>query len=366
MPQIIASKSELEKREFSSLAPYAVFSSKSRGRDFPETEDNTRTAFQRDRDRIVHSKPFRRLSGKTQVFVATYGDHFRDRLTHTLEVAQISRGIARNLRLNEDLCEAIALAHDLGHTPFGHAGEETLNGIMQGFGMHFEHNEQSRRIVERLEKQFPDFDGLNLTHEVRQGLTKHQTVYDQPAREFRGKTLEAQIVDIADEIAYHNHDLDDGLRSELFDLKDLMKLDLWREALRAVYKKYGKGLDPVVLRHRTVSHLMSMMIGDVLETASKNLRRRILKVCFSAGFKKKIGQLRKFLWDRMYNSPQVARYSKRGQCIIKRLFWRLYKNPELMPKSFCERIDAPDPLHVVVKDYVAGCTDAYALSQMQT
>lgn len=373
---MIATKQKLEQRERITLAPYAVKSSQSRGRAFSEKKDPTRTDFQRDRDRIIHSKAFRRLSGKTQVFVATYGDHFRDRLSHTLEVAQVARDLARNLRLNEDLCEAIALAHDLGHTPFGHAGEFTLNEIMEQFGRHFEHNEQSKRIVEVLEKQFPHFDGLNLMYEVRQGLAKHQTLYDQRTKKIVGKTLEAQVVDLADEIAYHNHDLDDGLRSALFSLKELEKLAIWREALEAVYKKYGrpsrKKLDPVILRHRVVSYLISLMINDVLETTQKNLRQGFIRnladvlkckknlIHFSAGFEKKVKQLRKFLWERMYQSPQVLKHSSRGQRILKNLFWRFYKNPKLLPKRFWERIGKSDPLEIVVKDYVAGCTDRYA------
>lgn len=369
---MIAIKRQLEARESKILSPYAVKSAESQGREFPEKADPTRTEFQRDRDRIIHSKSFRRLSGKTQVFVATYGDHFRDRLSHTLEVAQVARDLARNLQLNEDLCEAVALAHDLGHTPFGHAGEFTLNEIMQEFDLHFEHNEQSKRIVEVLEKQFPNFDGLNLTYEVRQGLAKHQTLYDQRTKKIMGKTLEAQVVDLADEIAYHNHDLDDGLRSALFSLKELQKLPLWNGALEAVHKKYGRKLDAVVLRHRVVSCLVSLMIGDVLQTAQKRLQKGkirsladVLKckkslIGFSAGFEKKVMQLRKFLWERMYQSPQVLKHSRRGQRILKNLFWRLYKEPKLLPKRFWERIGKPDPLEVIVKDYVAGCTDQYA------
>lgn len=371
---VTASKKDFEKMECKNLAPYAVKSSRSLGREFPETEDLSRSAFQRDRDRIIHSKPFRRLSGKTQVFVATYGDHFRDRLTHTLEVAQIARDLARNLRLNEDLVESIALAHDLGHTPFGHAGETALDKIMRKFGLRFEHNEQSKRIVEKLEKQFPNFDGLNLTHEVRQGLAKHQTIYDQNDKKIKGKTLEAQVADIADEIAYHNHDLDDGLRSKLFNFKDLQRIVLWREADKKVYKKYGKISDPVILRHRIVSQIFSFMAEDVLKTAAQNIARYKTKtkiICFSADFGGKVKQLRRFLWDKMYNSAQVKRHSRRGQKIIEKLFQRLYKSPKLMPKSFWGRIAATESeavlspsyrvaLATVVKDYVAGCTDAYA------
>lgn len=354
------------------LASYAVKSANSAGRKYKEQEDKTRTAFQRDKDRIIHSKPFRRLSGKTQVFVATYGDHFRDRMTHTLEVSQVARGLARSLKLNEDLCEAIALAHDIGHTPFGHAGEYVLNAIMQKFGGRFEHNEQSKRIVEELEKQFPDFNGLNLAHETLQGLAKHQTIYDQRTKRITGKTLEAQVVDIADEIAYHNHDLDDGLRSLLFSLNDVRRLTLWREAEHAVKEKYGLINDKQILRHRVISHLISMMILDVVKTAARNIsvmRIRTLAdvysqknnaVTFSTAFQKKIKRLRAFLWNKMYQSPQVLKLSKRGQRIIKGLFWIFYKKPRLMPSAFYGRIDAPDALHAVVKDYIAGMTDKYA------
>lgn len=373
----IVTKNQLEKKEAGILASYAVQSANSAGRQFPEPEDLTRTAFQRDRDRIIHSKAFRRLSGKTQVFVATYGDHFRDRLSHSLEVAQVARDLCRNLALNEDLAEAIALAHDLGHTPFGHAGEYTMNEIMQKFGQHFEHNEQSKRIVEILEKQFPDFDGLNLTCEVRQGLAKHQTLYDQKTKKITGKTLEAQAVDIADEIAYHNHDLDDGLRSELFTFHHVKDLTLWRDAERAVREKYGKIESPTVLRHRTVSNLISLMIHDVLDETIREikhmrihslaevLRQKKNLISFSPSFFKKVKQLRKFLWKAMYQSPKVLKHSRRGQKILKNLFWLFYRKPQLMPRHFYERIESEDLLEVVVKDYVAGMTDEYAREKLE-
>lgn len=371
MKQIILKKG-FENRERKLLAPYAVFSAKSAGREFEEPEDPTRTAFQRDRDRIIHSKAFRRLSGKTQVFVATYGDHFRDRLSHTLEVAQVARDLCRNLTLNEDLAEAIALAHDLGHTPFAHAGEHVLNELMQKFGSRFEHNEQSKRIVEKLEKQFPHFDGLNLTYEVRQGLAKHQTLYDQRTKKITGKTLEAQIVDIADEIAYHNHDLDDGLRSALFIMADLMRLPLLKTVRARVQKKYGTIKNPTVLRNRVISNLISLMILDVLKTTVTNIKKHTVRslddvlkqeknlVSFSPSFQKKVQQLRDFLWNHMYQSGKVLYHSHRGQRILKKLFWLFYKRPRLMPRHFYERIEVQDPLAIVVKDYVAGLTDCYA------
>lgn len=378
MPPLIALRKKLEINEKRILAPYALLGSQSRGRFFPEPEDDSRTLFQRDRDRIIHSKAFRRLSGKTQVFVATYGDHFRDRLSHTLEVAQVARDLARNLQLNEDVCEAVALAHDLGHPPFGHAGEHTLNEIMEKFGSHFEHNEQSKRIVEKLEQQFPNFEGLNLTYEVLQGLAKHQTLYDQRTKKITGKTLEAQVVDLADEIAYHNHDLDDGLRSELFTFKDLRRVKLWQEAEDLVYKKYNKKsahkIDPVILRHRTVSRLISLMMHDLLKNTVNAIKKHRIKtmknvlaepkniVGFSPRFGKKVSELRTFLWNHMYQSSRVVALSKRGQAILKRLFLKLYHHPELLPPAFCERIKAPhrERLEIVVKDYVAGCTDQFA------
>lgn len=368
----MASKKELERSERRMLASYAVCSSETVGREIPEPVDQTRTEFQRDRDRIIHSKAFRRLSGKTQVFVATYGDHFRDRLTHTLEVAQVARDLARNLRLNEDLCEAIALAHDLGHPPFAHAGQDTLNEIMHEFGDHFEHNEQSKRIVELLEKQFPNFDGLNLTYEVRQGLAKHQTIYDQKGKEISGKTLEAQVVDLADEIAYHNHDLDDGIRSGLFGFRHLAKLELWEESLEDVRKKYGKNLDTVMLRHRVVSHLVSLMIHDMLRETDRRLSKfrigslaQVLShpenlVKFSPHFEQKLRQLRRFLWDHMYQSQKVLKHTHRGQAVLRTLFKKLYKKPSLLPPRFRARIKKRELLHIVVKDYVAGCTDQFA------
>ncbi|MEK7171275.1 MAG: hypothetical protein AAB739_00035, partial [Patescibacteria group bacterium] len=216
--------------------------------------------------------------------------------------------------------------------------------------------------------QFPNFDGLNLTHEVRQGLAKHQTIYDQNDKKIEGKTLEAQVADIADEIAYHNHDLDDGLRSKLFNFKDLQRLALWKEAEKKVYKKYGEISNPVILRHRIVSQIFSFMAENVLKTAARNKGRT---VCFSADFGRSVKQLRQFLWNKMYNSPQVKKHSRRGQKIIEKLFQKLYKNPKLMPKSFWGRMTVTGSsailspsyrvaLATVVKDYVAGCTDAYA------
>src|SRR5512145_700461 len=237
-------REELEQRERETLAPYAQFSADTRGRRYPEDPPEWRTHYQRDRDRVIHSRAFRRLEYKTQVFLNGSGDHLRTRLTHTIEVSAIARNIARALRLNEDLCETIALAHDLGHSPFGHKGETVLSKLMKGHGG-FEHNRQSLRIVEELEQKYPGIPGLNLTWEVREGLVKHYTAYDHPSKskgfDAKSSSLEAQVANLADEITYYSHDLDDGLDSGLLSEKKLCKdVRLWNEAARRIKKDYGE------------------------------------------------------------------------------------------------------------------------------
>lgn len=347
------------------LASYAV--KKSTGREYSEKEDPFRSPFERDRQRIIHSKAFRRLSGKTQVFVATFGDHYRDRLSHTLEVAQIARDIARRLHVNEDLAEAIALAHDLGHPPFAHAGEEELNRIMKKFDSHFEHNEQSKRVVETREDRYPNFRGLNLTYEVREGLAKHQTHYDQRGRKISAKTLEAQVADLADEIAYHHHDLDDGFRSRLFSFQDLRKLSLWKKA-----EKELKGVSEKYLRYLGISKIIGMLISDVCETTLRNIRRYKIQtlddvlrfprslVHFSPKIARQVQELRKFLLTKMYRSPQVIHHSKRGQRIIRSLFHTFYKKPNLLPSKVRATLKK-ERKEMVLKDYIAGMTDSYAI-----
>src|SRR6266480_3958951 len=237
-------REELEQLERQSLAPYAQFSADTRGREYPEEPPDWRTHYQRDRDRVIHSRAFRRLEYKTQVFLNGSGDHLRTRLTHTMEVAAIARNVARALKLNEDLAETIALAHDLGHSPFGHKGEMVLNKLMKGHGG-FEHNRQSLRIVEELEQKYPGFSGLNLTWEVREGLVKHYTAYDHPSRRrgfaAKSSSLEAQVANLADEIAYYSHDVDDGLTAGLISEKQLGRdVRVWRDAACAVKKNYGE------------------------------------------------------------------------------------------------------------------------------
>ncbi|PJC37135.1 deoxyguanosinetriphosphate triphosphohydrolase [Candidatus Peregrinibacteria bacterium CG_4_9_14_0_2_um_filter_53_11] len=378
---MIFGKKELELHEQKTLAPYAVLSMHSRGRTYLEPIDETRTEFQRDRDRIIHSKAFRRLSGKTQVFIAKYQDHTRDRLSHSLEVAQVARDLARSLGLNEDLCEAVALAHDLGHTPFGHSGEEELNSIMQKFGGHFEHNEQSKRIVEQLEQAFSEFNGLNLAHETLDAMAKHQSLYDQKTKKIRGKTLEAQVVDKADEIAYHNHDLDDGLRAGLFTIDDLLELKLVQEAYKIVVAKHGDDIPEAILHSRLISQSMSLMIGDLISSTKNLLASSSITtlahvidheqdlVDFSPELTPHIQELRTFLWERMYQSPKVLTMMHHGQEILHTVFDYYYTNPKELPEKFGGSIDTNEPLEVVVKDYIAGMTDTfitsiYALSKM--
>ncbi|MFA5820506.1 MAG: deoxyguanosinetriphosphate triphosphohydrolase [Candidatus Gracilibacteria bacterium] len=372
---MIRSSSSLALKEAKNLATYAVKSLKGGKRRFHEKDDGNRLCFQKDKERIIHSKAFRRLDNKTQVFGADSGDHYRTRLTHTLEVAQISRDLARRLGLNEDLAETIALAHDLGHSPFGHAGEDALNRIMKRYGGHFEHNEQSRRVVEVLEKSYPEFAGLNLTMEVLDGLIKHQTSWDQVDKKFEiSAHLEAQIVNIADEIAYTNHDIDDGLRSGLITLNQLSKRRLWKVALAAAQRKHGKIKDEDVLISRTISAIISMMIGDLCMQTNKNIRIFKIKsvndvrkqkkaiACFSMAMQKMVKEMRIFLYKNFYMQKEIAKMTKRGERMIERVFSNYMKNSEKLPKKFFNK---REPLQVIVKDYIAGMTDNFLLKEYE-
>src|SRR6267142_897479 len=267
---------ELEQRERQILAPYAQFSADTRGRVHPETPPEWRTDYQRDRDRVIHSRAFRRLEYKTQVFLNGSGDHLRTRLTHTMEVAGISRNIARALRLNEDLTETIALAHDLGHSPFGHKGETVLSRLMKNHGG-FEHNRQSLRVVEELEQKYPRFPGLNLTWEVREGLVKHQTSYDHPDKragfDAKSSSLEAQVANLADEITYYSHDLDDGLDSGLLSEKQLKReVRIWRQAARTVQDEYGQ-LPDECRRYFIIRCITDLQVRDVVATTEQLIRQ---------------------------------------------------------------------------------------------
>lgn len=364
---MLLSRVDLEKRERGMLALYATFADAAK-REFEDVSDEFRTEFQRDHARIIHSKAFRRLRGKTQVFVAHHGDHYRNRLSHTLEVSQISRNLARNLAVNEDLAGAIALAHDLGHTPFGHTGEERLNQLMQQFGRGFEHNIQSRRILTTLEKKYVAFDGLNLTVDVLDGLAKHATPYDHSEASDQQPSLEAQIVNLADEIAYTNHDIDDGLRARIFTKDALGMLTLWQQAVA----KVDANLPDEAFNHRAVSALIELLTRDVLQTTSQNLEQQKIDsleavqqmseplVSFSAEMQEGLEELRKFLRDDFYFAPTVKTLSDRGADTLEKIFTNIYEKPELLPAEFQARLEQ-DARELVVADFVAGMTDDFAI-----
>lgn len=369
---------QLQKEEDANLASYAMKNSQSIGRVHKEQHDDNRLPFQRDRDRIIHCRAFRRLQAKTQVFVSYYGDHYRDRLTHSIEVAQIARDIARRLGLNEDLSECIALAHDLGHPPFGHGGEEALNECMQKYGLHFEHNEQSRRIIEKLEHNYPSFDGLNLTKEVIDGLIKHDPEKYQTYTTFTiSSHLESQVVDLSDEIAYMSHDLDDGLRSGIITKEQISAFKLWKGAEKQVNQEYGDQSSQDEdsqkrLLSRIISRMISQMIHDLQETTEQKLLQEsidsIQKIRtyperlagFSSTMAPHIKEIRQFLYENFYLDPQVHQQIKKGQNIIKQLFSFYTANPKKLPSPYQSFIKSGEAPEIVVKDYIAGMTDHYA------
>lgn len=371
-------RKEFEKAEDSFLASFAMKSKDSKGRTHPEKEHPYRSAFQRDRDRIIHSTAFRRLEYKTQVFVNHEGDYYRTRLTHTLEVAQIARTIARALRLNEDLVEAIALAHDLGHTPFGHAGEETLNELMAGHGG-FEHNAQGLRVVDYLEERYPDFKGLNLTWELREGIVKHSTAFDHPrlcSEEFKSykfPTLEAQVVDVADEIAYDSHDTDDGITSGLIDIEDLKQIELWRRAQERISQKYPQ-LKEEIQKYQIVKSLINLQVQDIIEQAERNLDEFNIRslnevrnapsrlLTFSSEIAEKRNQLRQLLNQKLYQHYKVVRMSSKARKFIQELFQCYISNPQQLPTTSRGRLQ-DEGAHRVVCDYIAGMTDRYAQNE---
>lgn len=357
-----------ETEEESRIAPYAVRSRNSRGRKWPEKEHEVRTAFQRDRDRIIHSTAFRRLQYKTQVFVNHEGDHYRTRLTHTIETAQIARSIGRALSLNEDLIEAVSLAHDMGHGPFGHAGEAALSELMKGHGG-FEHNVQCLRIVEELEESYPDFPGLNLTYEVRGGLKKHPERFSGPVS-VRFRSVEAEIVDHADEIAYVCHDLDDGLRADMIPVEELEKIRLWQEAKDYIRKKYAR-LGPSQAHRLAIRLLINRLVMDLIETTRQNLKRLRAQsvgdlqkvkgqlVLFSPAMTRKMEELRRFLHTHLYQHYRVVRMTDKGQRFIRSLFEAYVKKPGQLPPSVRKRSER-DGIYRAVCDYIAGMTDRFA------
>jgi dGTPase len=363
-------KQALEEREVQWLAPYAALSVRSLGRLYPELPPTTRTEFQRDRDRVIHSKAFRRLKHKTQVFVATErGDHYRTRLTHTLEVAQIARQLSRVLQVNEDLAETIALAHDLGHTPFGHSGETVLNHLMSDAGG-FEHNRQSKKIVEKLEKKYVEFNGLNLTAEVVDGLIKHRSPYDHGIVTEHGPSLEAQITNIADEIAYNSHDLDDGISSGVLTLKQLATVEIWRE-LTAEHRAKYTNLSPKNLHSLNVRRLIDMQINSVLVNTEALIQQHAIQsyqdvllcpetlVDFSPVIRPKIIELRQFLHAQFYDHPRIIKKNKKAEDVLGTLFLYYLQHPEQINES--SMFLAESTGKELACDYVAGMTDQFAL-----
>ncbi|MGB2598822.1 MAG: deoxyguanosinetriphosphate triphosphohydrolase [Candidatus Omnitrophota bacterium] len=372
----ILSRDEIEKREYEWLAPYAMKSAESGGRQHPEEEHPYRSTYQRDKDRIIYSTAFRRLEYKTQVFVNHEGDYYRTRLTHTLEVAQISRTIARALRINEELVEAIALAHDLGHTPFGHSGEDVLAELMKHHGG-FDHNTHGLRVVDLLERRYPNFPGLNLSREVRCGIIRHSTPFDLKRM---GKSevkcprlLEIEVVDISDEIAYDNHDLDDGLKSGLIDEDGLKGIDIWEEAVAETEKKFGK-IDQEVKRFQMIRHLINLQVSDLIKSTLSRIkdlnigtiedldRQKVRVVDFSEGMNRKRIQLKEALNEKLYSHYRVVRMSGKASRFLRQLFEVYIDRPEQLPPSAQEKI-AERGKHRVVCDYIAGMTDRYALDQ---
>jgi dGTPase len=370
----------------SGLAPWAIDPQRSRGRRIDEGSAAPRSEHQRDRDRIVHSTAFRRLVYKTQVFINHEGDLFRTRLTHSLEVAQLGRSVARALQLNEDLVEAIALAHDLGHTPFGHAGQDALHECMREHGG-FEHNLQSLRVVDRLEQRYPDFDGLNLTFETREGILKHCSRHnaerlqaaepDGPARRFIDGTqpsLEAQIVNLADEMAYNAHDIDDGFRSGLLKREPLLELPLFRrfrdEAL-AAHPRLMAGAERRWL-FETLRRMLSTLVGDMVAATAAAvaqaaphdadaLRRAAPMATFSPSLRSGIAELKRFLFAQLYRHPQVLQTTERARQIVDELFRLYLDHPDEMPSDYADQAD----LARAVADYIAGMTDRFAQREHQ-
>lgn len=365
--------------ERNDLAAYAAKSSESRGRQIVEPYKDDRPNYERDRDRIIHCAAFRRLEYKTQVFVNHEGDYYRTRLTHSLEVAQIARGIARRLKLNEDLVETLALSHDLGHTPFGHTGEHVLNKLMKEHGG-FEHNRQSLRIVDHLEERYPGFEGLNLTYETREGIIKHSSAYDHPgnaaAVEFEPEqqpALEAQIIDLADEIAYNNHDIDDGLKAGYLEISALREVQLWQETYDRVAIKFP-GLDKERQIYQTISHLIGDLISDLVQTTQGNLETASIRsmadvrshrgrcVSFSDELANRNKELKKFLMQHLYTHYKVERMRVKSERFISMLFQCYTENPSLLPTSYQLKYGCYGEVRVIC-DYIAGMTDRYAMDE---
>lgn len=378
---MLRTRVDLEAAESVGLSPYAQRAADSFGREVAEPEHRLRTAYQRDRARVIHSTAFRRLEYKTQVFLNGTGDHLRTRLTHTMEVASISRVMARALGLNEDLAETIALAHDLGHSPFGHTGEARLNELMKGAGG-FEHNKQSLRVVELLESKYPGIPGLNLSCEVREGLRKHQRelvrVDPETGRRWRhsSPSLEAQIANVADEIAYYSHDLDDGLDHGLLNEEDLEEIELWSRCAQRVRKDHP-GFAGQSFRRQVIRNLIDLEVENVVEATATRIgvegvqSADEVRACeralagYSDDLRAANAQLRKYLYQNLYYHPTVAVPNSQGGELIEKVFRFLIQNPDKMGKTSIARIES-EGLERSVCDYVSGMTDRFLISEAQS
>ncbi len=374
---MLVTRQRMEAIEAQTLAPYATLARDSRGRQYPDPEQDYRTAFQRDRDRIVHTTAFRRLEYKTQVFVNYEGDYYRTRLTHTLEVTQIARSIARALGANEDLVEAICLVHDIGHSPFGHSGEIVLNQLMADHGG-FDHNKQTLRIVTKLEERYPDWPGLNLTYEVLEGIVKHESEYDvADAQDYdpekRG-SLEAQIANVADELAYNAHDLDDGLRAGMLTVSQVADLELWRLLCDSIGWD-GRDFDDMT-RYRLIRRMIGLEIDDVIEHTSRRLAEanpRSLEelqrlpynvIGHSDHYARLNRELKDALYAKLYRHYRVMRMAAKAERFLTNLFEAYTSRPEQLPDQIQAKLSQRS-LHRVVCDYISGMTDRYALQEHQ-
>ncbi len=373
---MIYSRQQLEELEDQTLAPYGIRSKNSKGRKYPEEEADFRTRFQRDRERIIHTTAFRRLEYKTQVFINHEGDYYRTRLTHSIEVAQIGRSVARTLGANEDLVETICLAHDIGHPPFGHSGETALARLMKEHGG-FDHNRQSLRIVTELENRYPDFPGLNLSWEVLEGMVKHETDYDIADAqdydpELRG-SLEAQIANVADELAYTSHDLDDGLRSGMITPSQLDGIALWEIINESIGRRRSETLDDLS-RHQIIRRLINFEITDLVQSIDRYLRKSsvnsaldLQKLPFNvAGFSEDMyrrnRELKDFLFNKLYRHHRVVRMSVKSEKIVTDIFNMYQKTPSALPEAVQELIPQRG-LERTICDYIAGMTDRFAIDE---
>jgi len=368
-------REEMEATERIALAPFAQKSGESRGRKYLEQSHGYRTEFQRDRARIIHSRAFRRLEYKTQVFLNGTGDHLRTRLTHSIEVGSIGRTIARALSLNEDLAEAIALAHDLGHAPFGHSGEEMLAECMREHGG-FEHNRQSLRVVEVLENAYPDFPGLNLTFEVREGLQKHQAFYDPPSpneEKYKTPSLEAQIANLADEITYYSHDLDDAVDFEILSSEQLRENLIWRRSCESVLQRYADAREPA-LHKLIIRDIIDRQVRDVIISSAREIGARGVQsvdevrqqatpiVRYGDELLEANRALRKFLYANVYYHPRVAEVNQRACEMLRKVFEGYVLDPTKLGDAAARRIEK-EGLHRTVCDYLAGMTDRYLMEE---